>query len=215
MINTNLNKKDKYTYIIIHRVNTIEKLKKIPKKYGVEIDVRGYGDKLFLNHDPIDDPKKYVELDEYLKHYNNSLIIFNTKEAGYEQKIVDLAKKYKIENYFLLDVEFPYLYRATRKEGIRSIAVRYSETEPIEAVEAQIIDGKTLLNWVWIDTNTKLPLDKNIIKRLKPFKTCLVCPERWGRPEDISKYINQMKKLNFKPDAVMTSIDYVKEWEKW
>jgi hypothetical protein len=39
--------------IICHRINTIEELKKIPKEYGVEIDVRGYGDKMVLTHDPI------------------------------------------------------------------------------------------------------------------------------------------------------------------
>lgn len=201
--------------IIIHRVNTIEKLNKIPKEYGVEIDIRGYGNKLFLNHDTIDDSKKYVSLDEYLKHYNHAFIIFNVKESGYEGQIIELAKKYGIENYFLLDVEFPYLYRATRKDGFRNIAVRYSEAEPIDAVLAQIVDGKTLLDWVWIDTNTKLPLDKNIVEKLKLFKTCLVCPERWGRPQDIFNYISQMKKLNFKPDAVMTAFEYAKDWEKF
>jgi len=119
-----------------------------------------------------------------------------------------------IQNYFLLDVEFPYLYNATRKQGIRKIAVRYSEAEPIEAVEAQISElGKPLLDWVWIDVNTTLPLNQDVIKRLSKFKTCLVCPERWGRPEDIPRYTEKMKQLGFKPDAVMTSLDYVDEWK--
>lgn len=205
--------------IIIHRVNTIEGLKTIPKKYGVEIDIRGYGNKILLNHDPIDNPEKYVHLEEYLKVFSeqkNSFIIFNIKEAGYEQKIIDLAEKYEIpkEKYFLLDVEFPYLYRATRKEGIKEIAVRYSEAEPIETIEAQIKDGKPLLNWVWIDTNTILPLNLKIIEKLKPFKTCLVCPERWGRPEDISIYIQKIKGLNFHLDAIMTTLRYAEKWEK-
>ena len=37
---------------IIHRVNLIKNLKKIPKKYGCEIDIRTEGSKLILNHDP-------------------------------------------------------------------------------------------------------------------------------------------------------------------
>ena len=200
--------------IIAHRINKIVDLKNIPKHYGVEIDIRGYGKKLLLTHDPIDDPQKYDELEEYLKNFKHAFIIFNTKEAGYEQRIIDLAKKYTIENYFLLDVEFPYLYRATRKEGVRKIAVRYSEAEPIEAVEAQIVKGKPLLDWVWIDTNTKLPLDSQIVRRLKPFKTALVCPERWGRPDDIPVYIKHMKALGFTPDTVMTHIKYTAQWEK-
>lgn len=201
--------------IIIHRVNKIEQLKEIPQKYGVEIDIRGYGEKILLNHDPINNPEKYDELESYLKNFSHSFIIFNIKEAGYEQKIINLVAKYKIpkEKYFLLDVEFPYLYRATRKESIRNIAARYSESEPIEAAEAQIINGKPLLDWVWIDTNTMLPLNKDIINRLKPFKTCLVCPERWGRPKDIAPYAQKIKDLNFKLDAVMTSQKYAEQWK--
>ena len=38
--------------VIIHRVNNSSKLLSIPKKYGVEIDVRDYKNKLILNHDP-------------------------------------------------------------------------------------------------------------------------------------------------------------------
>jgi hypothetical protein len=197
---------------IIHRINTIEGLKKVPREYGVEIDVRGFGSKLLLTHDTIDPEKKYDELEEYLDNYNHRFIIFNIKEAGYENRVIKLAEEKGIEDYFLLDVEFPYLYSATRKDGFRKIAVRFSEAEPIEAVLAQKRNGKSLIDWVWIDTNTKLPLDKENVKILKNYKTCLVCPERWGRPEDIKKYKEQLKNLNFKLDAVMTSSSCVKEW---
>lgn len=198
--------------IIKHRVNKIQDLLKTPREYGVEIDVRGYGNRLLLNHDPIDDPKRYGELENYLQNFQHAFIIFNLKEAGYEQRVIDLAEKYNIEDYFLLDVEFPYLYNATRKQGFRKIAVRYSEAEPIEAVEAQIQNGESLLDWVWVDTNTIFPLNKESYKKLKDanFKLCLVCPDRWGRPEDIQKYIKYMKENNIELDAVMTNKE--KEW---
>lgn len=206
--------------IIIHRVNTIETLKELPNSYGVEIDVRGYGNQMLLTHDPIDDPSKHDELEAYLRVFadkNMEFVVFNMKEAGYEQRVIDLAAQYGIpkEKYFLLDVEFPYLYRATRKEGIREIAVRYSEAEPIEAVEAQIVNGRPLLDWVWIDTNTMLPLNDTIVKKLSPFKTCLVCPERWGRPEDIDEYAKKIQSLNMKLDAVMTSLATAPKWEQY
>ncbi len=205
--------------LIIHRVNTIEKLKILPNSYGVEIDVRGHGDTLFLTHDPISNTKHLTKLEDYLRVFSEKkmkFIVINVKEAGYEQKIINLLKKYSIskKKYFLLDVEFPYLYRATRKEGIREIAVRYSEAEPIESVLAQTIDGKPLLDWVWIDTNTTLPLNNRILKNLSLFKTCLVCPERWGRPEDIKGYAEKMKKLSFVPDAIMTSEHEALLWKK-
>ncbi|MCK9351764.1 MAG: hypothetical protein M0P76_03165 [Candidatus Pacebacteria bacterium] len=200
--------------IIIHRINKISEMAMVPKKYGVEIDIRGYGDKMFLNHEPIDDPKKYDELEEYLKNFKHAFIIFNLKEAGYEERVIALAKKYGIKKYFLLDVEFPYLYRATRKDRFRKIAVRYSEAEPIESVLAQYQNGKPLLDWVWIDTNTNLPLSKKIKDKLKDFQTCLVCPDRWGRPEDIAVYAEKMRKMNFHLDAVMTALRYAETWEK-
>jgi len=200
--------------IIIHRVNTIAGLKEVSRNYGVEIDIRGEGGRLLLNHDPIDPAGHYDELEEYLKAYQHAFIIFDVKEAGYEARIISLAEKYGIKDYFILDAEFPYIYRATRKEGVRKIAVRYSEAEPIEVAEAQIVNGKPLVDWVWIDTNTRLPLDADIVNRLKPFKTCLVCPDRWGRPEDIAPYAQKIQALGFKLDAVMTSRTCAEEWEQ-
>jgi hypothetical protein len=201
--------------IVSHRVNTVAGLVATPTQYGVEIDIRGEGGNLVLTHDPVDPAKEYDDLDSYLAAYQHAFVIFNLKEAGYEQRVIELAAKYGIENYFLLDVEFPYLYRATRKEGVRKIAVRYSEAEPIEAVLAQVQGGQPLLDWVWIDTNTQLPLTAEIVEKLKPFKTALVCPDRWGRPQDIPDYIAQMKSLGFQPDLVMTSPACMSLYEAW
>jgi hypothetical protein len=191
--------------IVAHRVNKISELKSLPDYYGVEIDVRGWGKELILNHEPLESGDS---LDEYLKVAGpNRFVIFNIKEAGIEQMVHDLAAKHGVRNYFLLDVEFPYLYRAARA-GERRIAIRYSEDEAIETVPKY----KDKVDWVWIDTNTKLPLDAEVVEKLKGFKLCLVCPERWGRPGDIRKYREIMSKLGVKLDAVMTSVAHAKEW---
>ena len=189
---------------IIHRVNTTESLIQIPTKYGVEVDVRAYRNKLVLNHDPF---KTGDSLEDYLKHFSHSCIILNIKEAGIEDAALEYMRKYKIKKYFLLDVEFPYLYKAAR-QGIKNIAVRFSEDEPIQ----QALRYKNLVDWVWIDCNTRLPLTSSSVEKLKGFKTCLVSPERWGRPNDIVKYQDKMNKLNFQPDAIMTEYAYIKLW---
>lgn len=199
--------------IIIHRVNTIEKLREIPKRFGVEIDVRGYGSKLLLSHDPIDEKQNYTDLEDFLKEYEHKTLVFNMKEAGYEERVLRLAEWHGIKDFFLLDVEFPYLYKATRNNMNRKIAVRFSEAEPIEYVERQMHEDRPLLNWVWIDTNTQLPVTRHNKNVLETFKTCLVCPERWGRPEDIPKYKEELVKIGFRVDAVMTSMKYAGEWE--
>ena len=106
-----------------------------------------------------------------------------------------------------MDVEFPYIFKSIKTKQ-KNIAIRFSEKESID--NAKYVVDK--FKWIWIDTLTKLPLKKKDINVLKKFKTCLVCPERWGRPKDIEIYKKKMKRLNFKPDAVMTSLKHVNDW---
>ena len=195
------------TEFIIHRVNSINELSSIPIKYGTEIDIRAYGDKLILNHEPF---QSGDSLEEYLSSYRHGLLVLNIKEAGIETEVIRLVKEAGIERYFLLDCEFPYIYRASR-EGVKDIAMRYSEDEAMETV----LNYTGKVDWVWVDTNTILPLDKNIIVHLSTFKSCLVCPERWGREGDIESYANKLKKFSFMPDAIMTSFNCVKMWERF
>ena len=98
--------------LIIHRINSIKELKKIPKVYGVEIDIRTYKKKLVLSHDPYRLGDDFIE---YLKNYSHSLLVANIKEAGIENRVIKEIKKSKIKNYFLLDVEFPYIYKSSKK----------------------------------------------------------------------------------------------------
>lgn len=193
--------------IIAHRVNTIEKLKTVPKEYGVEIDVRAEGKTLVLNHDPF---RGGEALEEYLKNFSHKFILFHLKETGIQDKIIDLAKKFGVTDYFFLDLENPLVYQATREKGFRKIAVRYSEAEPIEFALAH----RGLVEWVYIDTQTVLPLDKHSYSRLKEagFKLCLVCPNQFGRRDNISKYREFMKENSIFLDAIMTELEDVGEW---
>ncbi len=193
--------------IIAHRINKISTLKSIPKKYGVEIDLRANGSKIILNHEP---KKNGDSFRNYIENYNHGTLVLNIKEAGIEKEVIKLVKKNKIKSYFLLDVEMPYLYSVTRKKKFR-IAVRFSEYENIDIAKFFVNKAE----WVWIDTVTKIPINKNNIQVLKKFKSCLVCPERWGRKKDIFKYKKIMNKFNFKPNAVMTNISYAKMWEEF
>ena len=191
---------------IIHRINKIKDLKSLPKKFGTEIDVRTMGSKLILNHEPFN---KGDILENYLENYEHKTLVLNLKEAGIEKEVLKLVKTHLIKSFFLLDVEMPYMYSATKK-GQKNIAVRFSEYENLGLTK--YFQGK--LNWVWIDTVTKLPINLNNVKILSKFKSCIVCPERWGRKKDIRTYKKKLFKLNFKPTSVMTSLDCVKEWTK-
>jgi hypothetical protein len=190
--------------IIIHRVNKIKELKNTSPNFGTEIDIRTHGSELILSHDPF---VKGEKLNEYLENYKHKTLVLNLKEAGIEKTVLDLVKKNSIKSYFLLDVEMPYMYSAT-KRGQKNIAVRFSEYENISLSKY----FKDKLKWVWIDTATTLPINKTNKKILSKFKSCLVCPERWGRKKDIKNYKNKLKKMKFKPTAIMTSKDCVKNW---
>ena len=191
--------------IIIHKINKIRELKTVDTNFGIEIDIRTYGSDLILNHEPF---KKGDKLEDYLNEYKHGTLIFNMKESGIEDIVLSLIKNYNnVKDYFLLDVEFPYIFSAS-KNNLRNIAIRFSEIESINT----IMKFKDLIDWVWIDTFTKLPLNQNSINILKGFKTCLVCPERWNRPEDIVQYKEKLKKINFQLNAVMTSRHSVKNW---
>lgn len=189
---------------IIHKVNTIKELKKIPKEYGCEIDIRTDGSNLILNHDPF---TKGDYLIDYLDEYKNGTLVLNIKESGIEDIVLEEVRLRNIKSYFLLDVEFPYLYGATKK-GERNIAIRFSEMEPIE--NFNLIKSK--FDWIWIDTISKFPINVKNQNKFKRHKTCLVCPSRWKRKEDILKIKTQLNNLKFNLDFVMTEIKFIKYW---
>ena len=116
-------------------------------------------------------------------------------------------EEFKIKNYFLLGVTPPQIWKLVTEKGFTKIAGRFSEWEL-----PSLILGT---DWVWVDTFTRNPLLQGIcgiFKRNKK-KTCLVCPDRWGRPKDINKYKKYFKENNIKIDAVMTSMKFAEKWE--
>ena len=108
-----LSKNNQINEFIIHRINTISQLKNIDKKFGVEIDIRSFNSKLILNHEP------YVQgdfLDDYLENYKNKTLILNIKESGIEDDVLKSIKKFNIKSFFLLDIEFPYIFKLIKKK---------------------------------------------------------------------------------------------------
>ena len=189
---------------IIHKVNLIRDLNNIPKEYGCEIDIRSDGSKLILNHDPF---MKGDDLLDYLDEYSNGTLVLNIKESGIEDFVLEEVRKRNIKSYFLLDVEFPYLYSASER-GEKNIAIRFSEKEPIENVNL----FKNKVDWVWIDTISKLPINHENTENLNFFKSCIVCPSRWGRESDIISLKKEINDIGFKINMIMTELKYVDKW---
>lgn len=184
--------------IIAHRRNTIEELRDTPTEYGVEVDIRSYGNKLVIHHDPFIQGEDF---DEWIAEYRHGTLILNVKEEGLEERLISIMKERGIDDYFFLDQSFPFLIKWA-KNGLRNCATRISEFESIETA----ISLAGLIDWTWIDCFTHFPLNTSDAKRLKDagFKLCLVSPELQGRDAEVE--IHELKKLlherNINPDAV-------------
>lgn len=191
---------------IAHRINTIEELKNVPKNYGVELDLRDFGDSIILQHDPF---KNGENFEEYLKYYRHKTMILNIKSERIEYKVLELLRKYNIKKYFFLDNSFPMIYLLS-SNGEKNIALRFSELEGIDT--ALSMRGK--VEWIWIDCFTKLPIDFNTYCVLKKcgYKLCLVSPELQGQPQKIASYKQYIQKNNIVFDAICTKKCNIAEW---
>ena len=83
--------------IIVHRINKLEELKNISPNYGVEIDIRSYGNELILNHEPY---KKGDRFEDFLNEYKHGTLVLNIKESGIENAVLSLIQKHRnVKNY--------------------------------------------------------------------------------------------------------------------
>ena len=85
--------------LIAHRINNIKELKKLPKKYGAEIDLRSYGSKIILNHDPQKNGDKF---ENYLSNYNHGTLILNIKRSGIKNEVLKISRNYNLKIFFYL-----------------------------------------------------------------------------------------------------------------
>lgn len=195
------------TIFFCHRINTLNELDNSPDKYGIEVDLRDKGDEIILGHDPFKDGEKF---EDFLKKFNKNGIILNIKSERIEYKVLELLKKYKVDNYFLLDCSFPMIYQLN-KLNERNIAIRFSEFESIETIELV----KNMVKWVWVDCFIDMPLNKDNYSRIKKMglKICLVSPELQGHSLDkIDKFKKIIIENDFKIDAICTKYYNIPLW---
>ncbi|MEM9214756.1 MAG: phosphatidylinositol-specific phospholipase C/glycerophosphodiester phosphodiesterase family protein [Cyanobacteria bacterium P01_F01_bin.150] len=191
--------------IIHHRRNTLDLLKDTRPEWGVEIDIRSYGDKLVVHHDPF---VEAIALEEWLMGYQHGLIILNVKEEGLEDRLLALMDKHNIQDFFFLDQSFPFLIKTARL-GESRCAVRVSEYESIET--ALTLAG--MVQWIWVDVFTRFPLTKQDYERLKDagFRLCLVSPELQSHPPEMLQSLQlELTKQDMIMDAVCTKMP-----ERW
>ena len=192
---------------VSHRINTIKKLNKTPKFYGVEIDLRDYKKKIILSHNPFKSGDSFYE---FLKKYDHKFLILNVKSEGIESSILKILKKFKIKNYFFLDCSFPALMNLV-KIGNKNIALRISDYESFKTLNYM----KYLVKWVWIDCFKSIPLNEKSYKLIKKYKykICLVSPELHGRKIHNDKFFKLFKGKKIKIDMICTKSKFFENWK--
>lgn len=193
---------------IAHRINTIDELKKLPGKYGVELDLRDdLNGKIYIQHNPFEPGEDF---ENYLKEYQHGTMILNIKSERIEWKILRLLEQYDIKNYFFLDSSFPMIHLLS-SYGEKNIALRVSEFEGMDTVRNMA--GK--INWIWIDCFTKIPIEKQEYDELKQlgYRLCFVSPELEGRDQEIEIYKRHLENQGMVFDAVCTKDYNIGRWE--
>jgi hypothetical protein len=192
--------------LITHRINTLKELKKIPPKYGVEIDVREYRGRLILQHEPFVTGEK---LEVFLKKFNHKFIIFNVKSERIEFKILHYVKKYKLKKYFFLDSSFPMIKNLINLKE-KNIACRVSDEEDIKTA----LNLKQKVIWIWFETQFPFKKSYPILKKLKKnnFKICIVSPDLHKKKIKFNKNEILFLKKNNLIDAVCVKFKNLKNW---
>lgn len=194
---------------IVHRVNTLAELKKIPEEYGVELDLRDdLTGRIYIQHNPFEAGEDF---EEYLRNYHHGTMIVNIKSERIEIKAMDLLKQYGIDNYFFLDSSFPMIKLLSDQNNTR-IALRYSEYEGMDTIRNMA--GK--VDWIWVDCFTRMPLTNEIYREMKElgYQLCFVSPELQGQEEKIEKYKRQIRDEGIQFDAVCAKIYNIEDWKR-
>lgn len=191
---------------IAHRINTVAELRNIPTHYGVEIDIRDFGERLVLHHDPYVDGESF---EDFLREYRHGTLILNVKSERIEHRVLELIQKYTIQDYFFLDSTFPMIYLLSN-QGEENIALRFSEYEGLDT----LLSMKGKVRWVWVDCFGKLPINKDNYSKLKEwgYKLCLVSPELQGRDGDIEEYKQYLENNDIHFDKICTKIYNIDRW---
>lgn len=183
--------------ILKHRVLHVED---IDPKFGIEVDVRDYNNKIVVSHDiPTSDS---IQFSEFLKSVNpNQLVAINIKSSGIEYELHKILQDHKKIDYFTFDWSIPALMNALKSNLI--CAFRQSEFEK---------DIFQDCSWVFIDTFQKIWYNNNFLRSMKNngYKIALVSPELHNRKDELEKF-REIVNFDF-VDAICT--DFPDMWYK-
>ncbi|WP_307993365.1 hypothetical protein [uncultured Clostridium sp.] len=184
-------------------------IKALDNGFGFESDIREYCGKLVISHDIANEESYLAEnIFEKLSEYDDKYCFaINIKSDGLKSLLLDLLKKYNIENYFTFDMSVPQMIEYYEK-GLKYFT-RQSEYEK-ELVLYEKADG------VWVDAfieeswiteellNTHLKNGK---------KVCIVSPDLHKR--EYLDFWNKLKSYNIDFNDIILCTDFPLEARKF
>lgn len=188
------------TLIVAHRRNLPPELAETPADQGIEMDIRSYGDRLVVTHEPFDPG---VDLERWLDAYRHAFLVANVKEEGLEERVEAALAARGIEAWTYLDQSFPFLVRTLRR-GESRCAVRVSEYESVQTA----LSLTPRAQWVWLDSFTGALPSRTDLAALASagYRVMLVSPELQGRdPEpEVEGIRRALEDAGLALDAVCT-----------
>ena len=147
--------------------------------WGIETDIRDFEKELVISHDVARDNNYSVAslFEQYNNYQKKGTLALNIKADGLSVLLLDLLKKYKIEDYFVFDMSIPETLRYFDLN--MNVFLRCSEFE--------VPDNElyTKAKGIWLDTFKHIWFNKSFvnlhIKNGK--KIAFVSPELHGRNE--------------------------------
>ena len=192
---------------IAHRINTVEELRGLNRRCGVELDLRDNLDgRIYISHNPFEPGDDF---EDYLREYHHGLMILNIKSERIEHRVLELLSKYEVSRYFFLDSSFPMIKLLTDM-GEHHIALRFSELEGLDTIRNMA--GKA--EWVWVDCFSRMPLNRESYREIRKlgYKLCFVSPDLVGQAERIEAYRRQLEQEQVVLDAVCAKIYNMNRW---
>ncbi|WP_022773663.1 hypothetical protein [Butyrivibrio sp. AE2015] len=160
--------------------NTMTALKRAADSgIGTETDFRDYMEKLVVSHNVADANSPLAE--EFFSLYKGTgcTLALNVKADGIQQMLIDMVKKYDIQNYFCFDMSIPDTLGYINS-GLKFF-VRQSEYETINSLYEKA-DG------VWVDgfvDDKWITKDLILDHRSKGKKVCIVSSDLHSRDHSI------------------------------
>jgi hypothetical protein len=180
----------------------------LARGYGLETDVRDYGGRLVISHDPPAADALPLEalLDDYRRVGASGALALNIKSDGLAAPLVAMLQSYGITNYFVFDMSVPDM-RHYHQLGVTAYS-RHSD------VETEIV-GLDRSRGVWLDAFQTDWYDSATIHRLlaSEKQVAVVSPELHGRdPKPIWKLL---RSINDPDERLLCCTDQPDEFEKW